>query len=77
MEGPTDHQYDAVAVEARRRTIGQLAGHEIHLEIVDVLDKNKNKDILSSLPLYVGGLAMYYNLFLSWLIYSIIPVTLP
>ena len=28
MEGPTDHQYDAVAVGAGRRTIGQLAGHE-------------------------------------------------
>ena len=39
MEGPTDHQYDAVAVGAGRRTIGQLAGHEIHLEIEDVLDK--------------------------------------
>ena len=43
MEGPTDHQYDAVAVGAGRRIIGQLAGHEIHLEIEDVLDKIKNK----------------------------------
>ena len=39
MEGPTDHQYDTVAVGAGRRTIGQLGGHEIHLEIEDVLDK--------------------------------------
>ena len=39
MEGPTDHQYDAVAVRAGGRIIGQLAGHEIHLEIEDVLDK--------------------------------------
>ena len=39
MEGSTDHQYDVVAVGAGRRTIGQLAGHEIHLEIEDVLDK--------------------------------------
>ena len=41
MEGPTDHQYDPVAVGAGRRIIGQLAGHEIHLEIEDVLDKIK------------------------------------
>ena len=41
MEGPTDHQYDRMAVGAGRRTIGQLAGHEIHLEIEDVLDKIK------------------------------------
>ena len=41
MEGPTDHQYDAVAVGAGRRIIGQLAGHKIHLEIEDVLDKIK------------------------------------
>ena len=41
MEGPTDHQYDMVAVGAGRRTIGKLARHEIHLEIEDVLDKIK------------------------------------
>ena len=41
MEGPTDHQYDAVAVEAGRSIIGQLARHKIHLEIEDVLDKIK------------------------------------
>ena len=41
MEGPTDHQYDTMALGAGRRTIGQLTGHEIHLEIEDVLDKNK------------------------------------
>ena len=34
----TDYQYDRVAVGAGRRTIGQLAGHEIHPEIEDVLD---------------------------------------
>ena len=28
MEGPTDYQYDAVAVEAGRRILGQLAGHK-------------------------------------------------
>ena len=39
MEGSSDHQYDAVAVGTGRRIIGQLAGHEIHLEIKDVLDK--------------------------------------
>ena len=39
MKGPTDHQYETVAVGAGRRTIGQLAGNEIHLEIEDVLDK--------------------------------------
>ena len=36
MEGPTDHQYDWVAVGAGRRTIGQVAGHTIHLEIEEV-----------------------------------------
>ena len=36
MEGPTDHQHDWVAVGAGRRTIGQLAGHTIHLEIEEV-----------------------------------------
>ena len=39
MEGSSDNQYDAVAVGTGRRIIGQLAGHEIHLEIEDVLDK--------------------------------------
>ena len=39
MEGPTDHQYDTMTVGAGRRIMGQLAGHEIHLEIEDVLDK--------------------------------------
>ena len=43
MEGPADHQYDMVAVGEGRRIIGQLEGHEIHLEIEDALDKNKNK----------------------------------
>ena len=43
MEGPTDHQYDVVAVGAGRRIIVQLAGHEIHLEIEDVLDEIKIK----------------------------------
>ena len=42
MEGPTDHQYDVVAVGVGRRTIRQIAGHEIHLEIEDVLDKMKS-----------------------------------
>ena len=37
MEGP----------RAGRRTIGQEAGHEIHLEIEDVLEqKNKNKKLV-------------------------------
>ena len=40
-EGSSDHQYDAVAEGTGRRTIGQFAGHEIHLEIEDVLDKIK------------------------------------
>ena len=30
----------------RKRITGWLAGHEIHLEIEDVLDKNKNKNTL-------------------------------
>ena len=38
-EGSSDHQYDAVAEGTGRKTIEQLAGHEIHLEIEDVLDK--------------------------------------
>ena len=39
IQGSSDHQYDAVAVGTGRRIIGQLAGHEIHLEIEDVLDR--------------------------------------
>ena len=38
-EGSSVHQYDVVAEGTGRRTIGQFAGHEIHLEIEDVLDK--------------------------------------
>ena len=53
MKGPTDHQYDGVAVGAGRRIIGQLAGqlagqleeHEIHLEIEDVLDKKSSEKL--------------------------------
>ena len=36
MKGPSDHQYDWVAVGAGRRIIGQVAGHMIHLEIEEV-----------------------------------------
>ena len=35
MEGPNN----TTSRGTGRRTIGQLAGHEIHLEIEDVLDK--------------------------------------
>ena len=41
MKGPSDNQYDWVAVGAGRRTIGQLAGHTIHLEIEEVFEKNR------------------------------------
>ena len=37
MKSPSDHQYDWVAVGAGRRTIGQEAGHTIHLEKKNVI----------------------------------------
>ena len=36
MKGPSDHQYDWVAVGAGRRIIAQVPGHTIHLEIEEV-----------------------------------------
>ena len=46
MEGPTDHQYDWVADGAGRRTIGQVAGHTIHLEKEEVsgIKKQHSRD---------------------------------
>ena len=41
MEGPTVINMTLWLYGTGRRTIGQLAGHEIHLDKEDVLDKIK------------------------------------
>ena len=40
---PSDRE-SCITQQERKRTTGWLAGHEIHLEIEDVLDKIKNKN---------------------------------